>query len=83
MSNETEKEKDRKAKEWFTNPLYKILVIGLTLLVLLDKEMDGGMKQTVRIVLWTGLGLIVIVNVVHLITSFGSRKEEKKEDDEN
>lgn len=82
MRNDPETEKDRKAKEWFTKPLYRILTIGLTLLVLLDDEMNGGVKNAVHIVMWFGLGLILVVNIVHLIISFGSRKVETKKDEE-
>jgi hypothetical protein len=78
MSNSDKKEKDKAAADWLTKPIYKILIVALVLLELLGKEMDGGIKQTFHIVLWIGLGLIVILNIVYLITSFGSRKEEVK-----
>jgi uncharacterized membrane protein len=80
-SDQSEREKNRSASEWVTRPIYKILIIGLVILELLGKEMDGGMKQTVHIVFWIGLILIVIVNIVNIITSFGSRKEKPVEDD--
>jgi quinol-cytochrome oxidoreductase complex cytochrome b subunit len=84
MSNtpdQDEKEKNRSAADWVTKPVYKILIVGLVLLELLGKEMDGGIKQTFHIILWIGLILIVIVNIINIITSFGSRKEKVEEDD--
>jgi hypothetical protein len=78
MTNPDQRAKDKAAAEWLTKPVYKILIIGLVILELLGKEMDGGIKQTFHIVLWVGLILIVIVNIVNIITGFGSRKEEDK-----
>jgi hypothetical protein len=79
MSNSGQKEKDKAAADWLTKPVYKILIVGLVILELLGKEMDGGVKQTFHIVLWIGLILIVIVNIIQLITGFSSAKVEKKE----
>jgi hypothetical protein len=77
MSNSDQKEKDKAAMDWLTKPIYKIMIVALVLLELLGKEMDGGIKQTFHIILWTGLGLVVILNIISIITGFGSRKEEK------
>jgi hypothetical protein len=65
-SNSDQREKDKAATEWFTKPVYKILIVGLVLLELLGKEMEGGIRQFFHIVLWIGLGLIVVINILSL-----------------
>jgi hypothetical protein len=79
---ENEKEKNRSATEWLTKPVYKILIAGLVLLELLAHELDGGMKNAIHVVMWIGLGWIVLINAANLFLFFGKGKKSSGENND-
>ncbi|HET6992524.1 MAG TPA: hypothetical protein VFJ43_14420 [Bacteroidia bacterium] len=76
MKSKQEWEKDRSATNWLTQPIYKIMVAGLVVLELLGKDLDGGMKEFIHVVLWIGLAAVVLINVVNLFSFFGNSKKD-------
>ena len=69
MDSEKRK-KDREAADWLSKPIYRILIIGLVLLELLGKEMDGGQRNFIHIVLWIGLSIVVLIGVADFVMRF-------------
>lgn len=81
MPSKAPEETDKAAADWLTKPIYKILIVALVMLELLRKEMDGGIINFFHIVLWIGLGWIVIMNIAYLFSGLKKKNKDSAEDE--